>query len=65
VKVSASAVCNFSYSTDGRNFSPVGEPFNARQGRWMGAKVGLFAVRVGKTREYGYAVFDWFRISDE
>ena len=62
VKVSANAVCNFSYSTDGANFSPLGESFTARQGRWIGAKVGLFAVRIGQANENGYADFDWFRI---
>jgi beta-xylosidase len=61
VKISAGAVCNFSYSTDGRNYTPLGEPFTAKQGRWIGAKVGLFASRIGQTREYGYADFDWFR----
>jgi beta-xylosidase len=61
VKVSAGAVCNFSFSTDGKTFTPVGEPFTAKQGRWIGAKLGIFATRVGKTREYGYADFDWFR----
>lgn len=62
VKVSRGAVCNFSFSTDGVSFISVGEPFTARQGRWIGAKVGLFAVRTGKTRESGYADFDWFRL---
>jgi beta-xylosidase len=62
VKVSEGAVCEFSYGTDGRSFTPVGEPFKARQGRWIGAKVGLFAVGTGKAREYGYADFDWFRV---
>jgi beta-xylosidase len=62
VKVSNDAVCNFSYSTDGVNFSPVGEPFTARKGKWIGAKVGIFAVRTGRTRETGYADFDWFRV---
>ena len=62
VKVTKNALCNFSYSTDGTNFSSVGQPFTARQGRWIGAKVGIFAVRVGKAREYGYADFDWFRV---
>jgi beta-xylosidase len=61
VKVSAGAVCKFSYGADGRTFTPVGEPFTAKQGRWIGARVGLFASRVGKTREFGYADFDWFR----
>ncbi|HEX8686853.1 MAG TPA: glycoside hydrolase, partial [Pyrinomonadaceae bacterium] len=61
VKVSGGAVCAFSYSEDGKSFRPVGEPFTARQGRWIGAKVGLFATRVGRAREFGYADFDWFR----
>jgi beta-xylosidase len=62
VKVSKNAVCNFSYSTDGTTFSPIGEPFTGRAGKWIGAKIGLFAVRTGKTRETGYADFDWFRV---
>ena len=62
VKVSKDAVCTFSYSSDGTTFSSVGEPFAARKGKWIGAKVGLFAVRTGKTRETGYADFDWFRV---
>jgi beta-xylosidase len=61
VKVSGAAVCDFSYSEDGKTYSRVGEPFNARPGRWIGAKVGVFASRVGRTRENGYADFDWFR----
>jgi hypothetical protein len=62
VKVSKDGVCDFSYSVDGTSFSSVGQPFRARQGKWIGAKVGIFAVREGKTRETGYADFDWFRI---
>jgi beta-xylosidase len=61
VKVSGDATCIFSYSEDGRTFTPVGEPFVARKGKWIGAKVGLFAVRTGRVRETGYADFDWFR----
>jgi hypothetical protein len=37
-------------------------PLLARPGRWIGAKVGLFAVRSGPTSENGYADFDWFRV---
>jgi beta-xylosidase len=62
VKVTAGKSCNFSYSADGVAFTPLGETFEARQGKWIGAKVGIFAVRKGKTRETGYADFDWFRV---
>jgi beta-xylosidase len=62
VKVTGGKSCHFSYSADGVAFTPLGETFEARQGKWIGAKVGIFAVRKGKTRETGYADFDWFRV---
>jgi beta-xylosidase len=62
VNVSSDAVCRFSYSLDGKQFSPIGDPFTARQGKWIGAKVGIFSLGAGQTREMGYADFDWFRI---
>ena len=36
------ALCTFSYSADGRTFLPLGETFEARAGRWIGAKAGFF-----------------------
>jgi beta-xylosidase len=63
VKVTEGGVCNFSFSNDGKSFTSVGSPFTARQGRWIGSTLGLFAVRVGMVREVGYADFDWFRIT--
>jgi beta-xylosidase len=62
VQVSDKAVCQFSVSTDGTQFTPVGESFQARKGKWIGTKVGIFAVRNGKTYESGYADLDWFRV---
>jgi beta-xylosidase len=61
VRVGPEAVCRFSYSLDGRNFRPLGEPFKAREGRWIGAKVGLFAVARPDPTKRGFADFDWFR----
>ena len=57
------ARCTFGYSVDNINFQLVGEPVAAKKGKWIGAKVGIFAIRKGKTYETGYADFDWFRIS--
>ena len=62
VSISNGAVCRFSYSPDGKNFSKIGEPFTARQGKWIGAKVGIFSLAAGQTREMGHADVDWFRI---
>ncbi len=57
------AVCIFSYSTDGEHFTVLGEPFAAKKGKWIGSKVGLFAIRKGNTYETGYADVDWFRVN--
>ncbi len=62
VKVSAGAKCQFSYSTDGNNFTAAGELFQAETGRWIGAKVGIFCTREVTTNDSGYADFDWFRV---
>jgi len=62
VKLDENAIANFSYSIDGKSFTPIGKPFQARPGRWIGAKVGIFAVGAGTNLEMGYADFDWFRV---
>jgi len=62
VNVSENAESRFSYSTDGTSFIDVGAPFTSKQGRWIGAKVGLFALGTVPVSEYGFADVDWFRI---
>jgi beta-xylosidase len=62
VAVDAGAVCQFSFSRDGRRFQPAGEKFTARQELWMGAKSGLFTVAASAAHPGGYADFAWFRI---
>jgi beta-xylosidase len=61
-RVQSGGRCDFAFSEDGTNFTPVGEAFTAQAGRWVGAKIGLFAQRGEPGREVGYADFDWFRI---
>lgn len=56
------ARCTFSYSADGEHFTPVGSPFMAKPGRWIGAKVGLFCVAETPAPTGGYADVEWFRI---
>nr|WP_233169224.1 glycoside hydrolase 43 family protein [Hymenobacter sp. BT523] len=62
VAVKAGAKCQFSYSFDGRTFQPLGAEFTAREGKWIGAKVGLFCSRTAKFNDAGSADIDWFRI---
>ena len=61
VKVGKNGDCHFHYSLDGKKFQPAGESFTARQGKWIGAKVGLFSTApFGK--DSGWVDADWFRI---
>ena len=62
VTVSKGAVCTFSYSFDGKRFNKLGQEFTAVPGKWIGAKVGIFASSTEKTNDSGYADYDWFRI---
>ena len=61
IKVAAGAVCTFSFSVDGKSFTNLGVPFKAREGRWIGAKIGFFFTRPGKFNDAGSADIDWVR----
>lgn len=62
VKVEKGAICSFSFSVDGKSFTNVGTPFKAREGKWIGAKIGFFFTRGGTFNDAGSADIDWFRI---
>jgi beta-xylosidase len=63
VTVRKGALCEFFYSTDGRDFVSVGKPFKAREGRWIGAKLGFVFTRPGKFNDAGSAEIDWIRFA--
>jgi beta-xylosidase len=63
VKVTKGAMASFSFSADGKTFTNVGVPFKAREGRWIGAKIGFFFLRPGKFNDGGSADIDWFRFT--
>jgi len=64
VKVSEpNGLCQFSYSEKGTDFTTIGKIFQARPGKWIGAKVGLFSISTQEANRGGYADFDWFRIT--
>ena len=54
--------CCFSFSLDGTSFNNVGAPFRAREGKWIGAKVGIFCGTDKRHSYCGTADFDWFRV---
>jgi len=57
------AKCDFSYSLDGKKFQKLGKQFKAREGKWIGAKVGTFCTRPAIViNDGGWAEVDWFHI---
>ncbi len=65
VDVSDGALCQFSYSKDSVHFTPVGFPFKAKAGRWIGAKAGVFCKGDTLTNNAGYVNIDWFRVGQK
>ena len=59
----AEGVCAFSYSTDGKKYKALGKPFTAREGKWIGAKIGAFCTRPKMSNDGGRADIDWFRVT--
>lgn len=63
VKVSEpKGICQFSFSENGKKYTSIGEPFQAKPGKWIGAKVGVYSISSQDAKRGGYADFDWFRI---
>ncbi len=66
VSVTPDAKCRFAYSLDGETFRAFGEEVQATVGRWVGAKVGLFADITFSNEaplDENYADFDFFRVT--
>jgi beta-xylosidase len=61
VAVAEGAVCQFSWRRGTGDFTPIGPSFAAQPGRWVGAKVGVFASAAGAATA-GHADFEWFRV---
>lgn len=53
--------CTFYYSTDGKKYREIGTPFMAREGHWIGARVGFFAVQP-KGPNRGWIDIDWIHV---
>ena len=63
VEISDGAMCSFSIAESGKAFRTIGKPFRAKEGKWIGAKFGLFAVTTGKTNDGGRMDVDWVRVT--
>lgn len=63
VKVNPDASCTFSYSTDDKKYIALGNKFQAKEGKWIGAKIGTFCTRPVKGNDGGRVDIDWFRVT--
>jgi beta-xylosidase len=64
IKVEKGANCTFFYSTDNKKYKQLGEKFTAKEGRWIGAKIGFYTLRDGFINDAGTADIDWIRFED-
>lgn len=62
VQVTQGGLCTFSYSSDGTNYITIGKPFQAVEGTWVGAKVGIVCQNPNMQVSKGFADFEWFEI---
>jgi len=60
VEVADGARCRFGYAGDDGRFVALGNVFQATPGRWVGAKVGIFAVAAPTATASGHADFEHF-----
>ena len=55
--------CRFYYSLDGKKYKSAGSEFTMREGKWIGAKIGLVAAEPAGKANRGWIDADWFRIT--
>lgn len=60
--ISPGGLVRFGFSVDGKSFIYYSKPFMAKEGKWKGAKVGIFCSRQEDTNDSGWADFDFFRV---
>ena len=73
VIVDRQALCSFSYSLDDIQYQSIGTSFTAKPGKWVGARIGLFALAAEKilpgqgkvaAKSNRYADFKFIRFRD-
>ena len=62
IVISKNAMASFAFSEDGISYVKLPQTFTAKPGKWVAAKIGLFASSTNKTNNTGYVNVDWFRI---
>ncbi|MBR5655875.1 MAG: glycoside hydrolase 43 family protein [Prevotella sp.] len=55
--------CRFFYSLNGKTYKEAGTEFQMKEGKWIGAKIGLIAVEPAGNTNRGWIDADWFRVT--
>lgn len=55
--------CSFAYSLDGKKYRDAGETFKMKEGKWIGAKIGLVSYEPDGNTDRGWVEADWFRVT--
>ncbi|MDR1501145.1 MAG: hypothetical protein LBT43_01645 [Prevotella sp.] len=53
----------FLYSIGGKKYQKIGEPFQVKQGKWIGAKIEMFILNKTPGTECSWIDIDWFKIT--
>lgn len=53
----------FFFSKNGKKYEQVGDEFTMREGKWIGAKIGMVAKEPGGKANRGWIDVDWFRVT--
>lgn len=62
ITVSNSGQATYYYSLDGEKFLSHGEEFSIKEGKWVGAKIGLYASKNDQKGLPGFTDIDWLRL---
>lgn len=52
--VKKEGVCTFAYSTDGRRYQAIPGAWQARAGKWIGAKIGFYSITPADVSDRGW-----------
>lgn len=61
--VKEGAKLTFAYSKNGKKFETVGDEFQIREGKWIGAKFGFVAEEPAGKAPSGFLDIDWIRVT--
>ena len=57
IRCAKGGLCTVLYSIDGSKYQQAGAPFQAREGKWIGAKYGAFSVNTQPSSSRGWCEF--------